>query len=402
MSDFRAIATVTSTIVYLLNGIQNDVPGTTITAKPPDVVVGGAPSTGLNVFLYQVNLNMGYRNLDQPARDSSGTLVTRPRLGLNLHYLITATADGNDDLKAHLVLASAMRILHENPVLTSSLIQAAIAGQAEIHGSDLDDQIEQVKITPLVLSLEEITKLWSSFFQTNYRVSEAYEVTVVLLDSQLSPKPSLPVVSAQISALPFNAPIIQSVDPQVLSYDPTKPLTISGLNLTGEQFQTSVLIDGAPVSFDPTKATSTRISLIVPPTVTPGIKSVQVAMGVIPPSGPPALPVLKSNLVPFVLAPVITGGPSFTVAQGGNLTLAFAPDAGPGQQVDFLIGDYTVSLPQNAPITAPVGLITLLIPTSIPKNPTTPYLLRIRVDGAESLLQPWGAGNFVSPTVTVT
>jgi hypothetical protein len=405
MSNFQAIATVTATITHLLGavtGIPADVPGTAVTAKPPDVVVGGAPSDGLNVYLYQVNLNMGYRNLDQPARNSSGDLVKRPRLGLNLHYLITATADGNDDLKAQLILASAMRILHENPVLTSGLMQAAISTQSEIKGSDLDNQIEQVKITPLMLSLEEITKLWSSFFQTNYRVSTAYEVTVILLDSELSTKPSLPVVAPQISAMPLNAPVIQKIDPQVLAYSPTALLTISGLNLTGEQFQASVLIDGAPVSFDPTKATRTQISLVVPPTVTPGIKSVQVVMGVIPPSGPPALPVFKSNLVSFVLAPNITGGPGFTVPQGGNLTLTFTPDVGPGQQVDFLIGDYAVSLPQNRPITARVGQITQPIPTGIPKNPATPYLLRIRVDGAESLLQPWGGGNFASPTLTVT
>jgi hypothetical protein len=405
MSNFQAIATVTATIAYLMNGIQGDVPAASITTKPPDVIVNDTPQAGLNIFLYQVNLNQGYRNMDQPARDSSGNLVTRPRLALNLDYLITATGDGNDDIQAHQILASAMRILNENPVLSSSTIENAVAAQSEIQGSgsipasDLAYQVEQVKVAPLALKLDELTKIWSSFFQSNYRVSTAYEVTVVLIDSDLSTKPSLPVASAQISALPFTAPIIQTVSPQVLAYSPTALLTIKGLNLTGTQFQTSVIIDGSPASFDPTKASSTQISLVVPSTVTPGIKSVQIVLGVIPPSGPPALPGFKSNVMSFVLAPTISGGPGFTVAQGADLTLNFTPDAGPEQQVDFLIGDYTVSLPQSSPIVSPVGQVTMTIPPSIP---TGTYLLRIRIDGAESLLQPWGGGSFVSPTLTVT
>ena len=127
MSNFQAIATVTATIAYLMGGIQGDVPAATITTKPPDVVVNAPPYAGLNIFLYQVNLNQGYRNLDQPARNSAGNLVKRPRLALNLEYLLTATGDGNDDIQAHQILASAMRILHENPVLTSSTIQQAVS-----------------------------------------------------------------------------------------------------------------------------------------------------------------------------------------------------------------------------------------------------------------------------------
>ncbi len=399
MSNFQAIATVTATIAYLLGGVQKDVPAVAVTTKPPDVVVGAAPYAGLNIFLYQVNLNSGYRNLDQPARSSSGDLVKRPRLALNLHYLITATGDGNDDLQAHQILASAMRILHENPVLTSDTIQNTVIANPEISGSDLAEQIEQVKITPMILNLEELTKLWSSFFQSNYRVSTAYEATVVLLDGTETPRPSLPVLGPQIVAMPFSAPVIQSLNPQVLESSPSPSLTINGMNLSGDQNSVGVSIDGMPVPLDPTKISNVKISLLVPPTVTPGIKSVQVVKSVVPPSGPPALPVFKSNVVPFVLAPRITTSPPISVAPGGSLTISFTPNVGPGQQVDFLIGDYTISLPQSSPITSPVGQLTLQVPATIPPNT---YLLRIRVDGAESLLTVDGTGKFAAPAVTVT
>jgi hypothetical protein len=482
MSNFQAIATVTATIVYLMNQeVLADVPAATITAKPPDVVVNGPPYAGLNIFLYQVNLNQGYRNLDQPARDSAGNLVKRPRLALNLEYLLTATGDGNDDIQAHQILASAMRILQENPVLTSGTIQLAVASQPEIQGggsipgSDLAYQIEQVKITPLVLKLDELTKLWSSFFQTNYRVSTAYEVTVILLDSGETPKPSLPVLTSQLAALPFSVPVIQSVEPQVLESAPIQTLTINGLNLTAAEVITSVLINGIAVAPAPKDATSTLISLNVPPAVTPGVKSVQVVQSVQLASGQPALPLFESNVVPFVLAPTITTPLPISGTHGTDMPLSFTPNVVDGQQIDFLIGDYTISISQSDLATQLTGATTATSGTSnssqnvlkvagtggfavgakITINPggsdqesatissvqagvsltldlpltndhpagepvvMTPstgqldvplpadlppgtYLLRMRVDGAESLLQLNGAGVYASPTVAVT
>jgi hypothetical protein len=353
MSNFQAIATVTATLVYLLNQeVPVDVPAT-ITAKPPDVIVDGPPYSGLNIFLYQVNLNQGFINRDQPARDSSGALVKRPRLALNLEYLLTATGDGNDDIQAHQILASAMRILNENPVLTSTLIQSAVSSTPEIQGggsippSDLAYQIEQVKITPLQLKLDELTKLWSSFFQTNYRVSTAYEVTVILLDSQLTPKPSLPVLTTQVAVVPFSVPVIQSVDPQVLEAGPGATLTINGLNLSTAEAVVSVLINAVSVTPAPSDVTSTEISIVVPSAVTPGVQSVQVVQSMQLAPGQPALPFFESNVVPFVLAPAITTPEPISATPGGTLLLSFTPNVVEGQQIDFLIGDYSISILQN-------------------------------------------------------
>ena len=353
MSNFQAIATVTATLVYLLNReVPVDVPAT-ITAKPPDVIVDAPPYSGLNIFLYQVNLNQGFANLDQPARNSSGALVKRPRLALNLEYLLTATGDGNDDIQAHQILASAMRILNENPVLTSTLIQSAVSSTPEIQGggsvppSDLAYQIEQVKITPLPLKLDELTKIWSSFFQTNYRVSTAYEVTVVLLDSQVTPKPSLPVLTPQVAVVPFSVPVIQSISPQVLEAGPGATLTIYGLNLSTAEVEVSVVINGVSVTPAPNNVKSTQISVAVPPAVTPGVQSVQVVQSMQLAPDQPALPFFESNVVPFVLAPTITTPEPISATPGGNLLLSFTPNVVEGQQIDFLIGDYSISILQS-------------------------------------------------------
>jgi hypothetical protein len=484
MSNFQAIATVTATIAYLMSGVLGDVPAATITTKPPDVVVGGTPYAGLNIFLYQVNLNQGYRNLDQPARNSAGNLVNKPRLALNLEYLITATGDGNDDIQAHQILASAMRILHENPVLTSTTIKLAVASQAEIQGnggtipsSDLAYQIEQVKITPLVLKLDELTKIWSSFFQTNYRVSTAYEVTVILLDSQEIPRPSLPVLTPQVAAIPFRAPVIQSVSPQILFSSPTQAITINGLNLSSPEVEVSVLIDGVAVPPSP-GATDLQVSVAVPIAVTPGVKSVQIVQEYQVSSGQPYLPLFKSSVVPFVLAPTITASPA-SVARGTKMAVSFTPNVVEGQEIDFLIGDYTLSIAQSdlatqvtsvsnsvkgvnasgqnvlkvyssagflaglqvtinpggddeetatiasvgagslslafdltnthqdgesVSVTPSTGSLNVPIPLDSPPGTflAGTYLLRMRVDGAESQLGLDGSGNFASPTVQVT
>ena len=59
--------------------------------------------------------------------------------------------------------------------------------------SDLDQQPELVKFTPAQLSLDDLSKVWSVFFQTPYALSVAYEATVVLIEGDETPRAPLPV-----------------------------------------------------------------------------------------------------------------------------------------------------------------------------------------------------------------
>ena len=232
MSNYLAIATVTSVLGQLIsNGMS--LPGVDVSAEPVDQAIQKAPQDRLNLFLYQVTPNIGYRNIDQPARGSDGVITKRPQLGLNLHYMITAMATQNDDVRAQMILASAMRTLHENPVLTREMIRQTILAVPSLATSDLADQAELVKIVPQALTLEEITKLWSSFFQTNYRISVAYEATVVLIDSVYDARPTLPVTTRQLTIGTFRQPTILEVQPQVASAGST--LRILGHNLRGDE-----------------------------------------------------------------------------------------------------------------------------------------------------------------------
>lgn len=416
MTDFNAIAAVTTTIQYILQGtpttegISHDVTGASVTVEPPDVA-GPTKSDILNVFLYHVSPNSGYRNEDNPARNSNGDLVTRPRLALNLYYLLTAYAADDTSLHAQQILASGMRILHEHPVLTRDVINSAVGGTAFAGGpgEGLADQIELVKLSLQPLTLEEITKLWTSFFQINYRISVAYEATVVLIDALQEPKAALPVTERLLTVVPFQKPMIEEVDPQILGYNSTAEITIKGLNLkSGGVF---VLFGSTPATPQPANLSPTHITISVPPglsTTTPtglqvGIMPIQVVQPLQLGSPPVAHNGFESNVVALTLAPTIDPPaplplpqPWFAATrQGAKLNLAFEPGVSQEQDVALLIGDYTLPISQsNLGGVFPSSNLGVVLPKEVPKGNS--LLLRLQVDGIESL--PLVDADQTSPT----
>jgi hypothetical protein len=127
MSGPLAIAAVTAVLKGLLNdGLLNHdlsaVGSFSVTASPPDRVVTGANEPNrLNLFLYQVTPNPGWRNEGLPSRDGNGGRLTNPPLALDLHYLLTAY--GSQDLNAEILLGYAMQLLHETPMLTRAQLR---------------------------------------------------------------------------------------------------------------------------------------------------------------------------------------------------------------------------------------------------------------------------------------
>ena len=86
MSSPLALAAVTATLCDLLNNglIDNDlspVGSFSVTAVPPDRIdTGATESNRLNLFLFQVTPNLGWRNEGLPSHDSGdprSLLVTR-------------------------------------------------------------------------------------------------------------------------------------------------------------------------------------------------------------------------------------------------------------------------------------------------------------------------------------
>lgn len=76
--------------------------------------------------------------------------------------------------------------LTDTPILKPELIRQTISttgSDSYLAASDLANQIETVRLTPIYLNLEELSKLWTVFFQVTHNLSIAYQASVVLIDS---------------------------------------------------------------------------------------------------------------------------------------------------------------------------------------------------------------------------
>ena len=72
-----------------------------------------------------------------------------------------------------------------------------------------------MRFTPFAMSTEEISRLWTAF-QTNYRLSTAYEASVVLIDSTRPAPSPLPVLKRGdhdqgVTAVAAAGPVIDTV-----------------------------------------------------------------------------------------------------------------------------------------------------------------------------------------------
>ena len=89
---------------------------------------GKAEDARVNLFLYRVTENGYLQNQEIPGR--GGSDYGHPPLSLNLHYLLTAygsdlipgaTPATTDEKLAQFLLGSAMRVLHDVPIVTEAL-----------------------------------------------------------------------------------------------------------------------------------------------------------------------------------------------------------------------------------------------------------------------------------------
>jgi hypothetical protein len=217
MSNYLAIATVTATLSDVLRkAIETDVPGAIVTTHRPDEPKNGTPQPGVNIYLYQVTPNAALRNNDLPIRDSAGVVVTRPQAALELSYLLTCYGDDNK-LEPQRLLGLVIRTLHSRPLLTREIIKQYVdmIEPGSVHDylmqSDLAEQLESIRFSATLYNLEELSKLWSVFFQTPYTLSVAYQASAVLIDGTESPRIALPVRERAVQGTTIQRPAIDKV-----------------------------------------------------------------------------------------------------------------------------------------------------------------------------------------------
>jgi hypothetical protein len=407
MSNYLAVATVTFVLQQQLQAAATAaVSGATVATGRPDSPQNGAPGPRVNLYLYQAAPNAALRNTDIPTRRADGTLVQRPQAALDLYYLISFY--GNEaQLEPQRLMGNAVSALHANPLLTRESIRSAIASALQsdpdhfLGASDLAEQVECVKLSPVPLNLEELSKLWSVFFQTPHALSVAYQASVVLIEGEGVPQSALPVRAPLAFALPFKQPVIERV---VSQEGPAMPivmgstLEIQGRNLRGQV--TQVRIGQTEVTPALADVSDTRIRLPLSGPGFPvgslrsGVQSAQVVHPVM--MGEPATPHrgVESNAAPFVLRPTIM---EITVsdAQGSgdsprsaSVTLRLRPVVGSRQRVVLLLNEAASESPAAYSFVAPpreADSDLVAIPISNVRRAL--YLARVQVDGAESVLE---------------
>lgn len=378
MSGPLAVATVTSALQHLLTAAVKHVDGGgRVSTRALDKARDAPFGTGnqLNVFLYHTTLDAAWRNQAMPniRPGESGF----PPLPLVLHYVLTAYGEDDDEIKAHQVLGHGMSALHDHPVLGPDEFAGLIAG------SDLQDQVERIRITPAAVSLDDLTKLWTAF-QTGCRASAYYEVSVVLIDSACAGRTPLPVLTrgegdsgvvAQADTEPPFPTLLTAALPN------GEPAAVAGekLTLTGHHLSGATDVSfthpraAAAVLAQPDSVTDHQI--IVPVPATPaGLCAVSAVFGA---AGP------ASNALPVAVCPRITGGLPANLARDVNGTvtvdLTCAPAVLDDQPAYLLLGDRQVPAVKPAPAPSQVRF-------TVARAAVGQFLARVRVDGVDSRL----------------
>ncbi len=408
MSNFLAIATVTETLRQMLDlAVSNDVNGAMATAvRPGGSDKGqsdGTPRVGVNVYLYRVSPNPFWRNHDLPSRRNDGTLIQRPRVALDLHYLLTFYGE-EKELEPQRVLGSVLRTLHAHPVLTEQQIRKAVSSLDYLSGSDLFVDTEQIKLTQLPLSLEELYNLWSGFFQTPYTLSTAYQASVVFIEGDEQIQAALPVRGRSILVSSDRLPIIEKVLPEGFGFTLGLEPKIIGRNLRGDV--TRVRLGNVEIEPLEVEDSMIRFRLTSPPfpqgSLRAGVQSVQVIHRQ---NDSENGATSESNLFAFVLHPLIKDIQVSSPKRekelfSAELTLQLSPSPARMQRVVLMLNEigsassyvFTVSNPESASESITVSVLGL--------NPGD-YLARVQVDGAESPLDQDAEGKYVGPTVKI-
>lgn len=415
MSNHLAFATVTATLQALLDVVaKKAVTGAAATVERPDLV--DKNTTGVNLFLYQVTPNIAWRNADLPTRRPDGTAVLRPQAAFDLDYLLSFHGK-ESDYEPQRLLGSVAGVLHSQPVLSREMVRDA--SKSPLADSNLAEQAELVRFAPLGLNLEELSKLWSVFFQVPYKLSLVYQASVVLIDGEVTAGPALPVQSRNVYVALFRQPEVDAVVADAGRGEPILPgdtIVLQGRNLRGEV--TKVRIGDAEVEPKGANLKDGAIHVQLAPGL--GLRSGVLGAQVVHLRlmGTPPTPHFgtASNVAPFVLRPKIertAPDPPITIsapdAKGvRTVSVWLTPKVGKEQRVVLLLNLFR----DPVPLTDPRAFSAVAEPRSGDTDTDSvmfkvrglkvgqELVVRIQVDGAESMLE-MADGVYAAPKVKV-
>ena len=396
MSNETSIAAVTTTLRHLLQQRfdANGAGGIVVTTRPLDRVRDNNIGNGdqVNLFLYHTQINPAWRNMEIPSRVKPGE-TGQPPLALNLYYLLTAYGQNDDfpEPTSHRLLGQAMSVFYDHSILSPADIRAALPATNPPE-NDLDLQIEELRIVLQPLSVDDLFRLWATF-QTQYRISSAYEVSVVLIESRRPVKTPLPVIrrmsndqgpQVQSDLIP-PFPTLTSVQlpNQQASARLGEVLALSGFHLEGENVVvlfTNIRLP-APIEI-PTQQerTATDIRVQLPDQSANWVAGFYSLAVEVRRTGQQNR---TTNELSFSLASrILQIIPQQAVRNASGevtITLTCSPQVRPEQRVALLLGDREVPV---QPHPTQTDRLEFRIAAATPGE----YFVRLRIDGVDSLL----------------
>ena len=402
MSNALAIAAVTATLRDRIEKVAKDeLNGGLVTTLPLDQVRENRQDNNqINIYLYQAISNPAWSNRNLPNRVKPGETGPQP-LALNLFYLITPYSANSNLLSEHKLLGLIMQTLNDYPVLGRTEIEASLPE------SDLQNQIEKVRIFQIDISLEEMSRIWSTC-QTEYRLSVAYEVSVVLISGPRPIKTPLPVLSVNNSpiepSLTLPQPNIPTLTAMELPEEQTsirlgETLSIQGYNLDGDENETIVIFDHPrltiPIEIPPQPGgnnTQTRVRL--EETRTDWLAGIYTVTVRIRRNNQQQ----TTNALSLFLSPSIPTEESIEVIDQENDVRLLRIRCSPsvllwvenekllrGQSVFLLLGDRELQ-PQKESLSSTPNNRTNNLVFDITNIQPGEYFVRLRVDGVDSIL----------------
>lgn len=404
MSNTLAIAAVTAVLEGRITGLlnANGLAGFDVMVDQPR---GEGPDPGIYIKPYRVVPSAALRNADLPTRRSDGSVSTRPRLAIDVDILLTFVGEpGTYDPER--LAGLVMTDLHANPSLGRQEIKDYISGLAAGHvlaKADLGDQLDRVRFTPLVLGVEELSRVWGLFGLSLYGLSIAYQAGVLLLDAEVRPSVPLPVLNTGLMVNPSVGPVVNEVSSSSFRQPLARigdTLSVRGTGLRGSS--TWLRLGALLLELPPASLGDDRLSLVL--TSALGVKAGVQALQVVhraqlePPAAPVLRTVAQSNTVALGILPRITGTPSASGVGPVEVRVRVEPLPAAEQEVALLLD----RLPAGGQLeTRDFAVDGAELVFRMPALAAGDYLARVRIDDTLSLLELGAGGSFDAPKVSV-
>lgn len=362
----------------------------------------------IRLFLYQVVPNPSHRNDDLPTRSSGGARRAVPCAAIDLHYLLVFY--GNDlEHEPQRLLGSVLAFMQAQPLLQPDRIAAVLDGLINhdadhpLARADLAQRVEAIRFTPINHNLEELSKLWSVFFQTPYVLSAAFEASVLFIEPEdLDAEPALPVRRAMGASVPLRNPQvtrIRGIDPEAPNRAP-HPDVVPGtvVSVEGSQLAAErVRIRIAGTLRPPGSVSDERITFsfapeaLGPDAYRAGVVAAQVVHEVSLGDPPRPHRGAESNVMPFVVQPMLVPAapPEVLAADADHprrIRVPVDPPVHPGQRVVMKL--YATDSDESWALEAPDREVRSSAPEiPVMDVPAGDYLLSLQVDGASTALE---------------